>query len=148
MSVGNSDDGTEEEQELKLDNLEKQYNYQVTESIIQCITGNKNLLALGGYDEVIRLFDVAQKKDLGSLVGEHTGTITSLKFHSNKYLLSGSEDSSIILWRCSDWTCLHRLQIKNQSKIVDLAVHPSGKMLLALYDNCVLRLWNLMTARC
>ena len=27
-------------------------------------------------------------------------------------------------------------------------MHPTGKMLLALYDNGVLRLWNLMDARC
>jgi hypothetical protein len=29
------------------------------------------MLALGGYNEVIRLFDVQKKKDLGDLVGEH-----------------------------------------------------------------------------
>ena len=126
----------------------KLYNFQVTESVIQSISGNNNFLALGGYDEVIRLFDVANRRDLGSLVGEHTGTITALQFHSNKYMLSGSEDSSIIIWRCQDWSCLHKLQIINKSKILDLSVHPSGKMLLALYDNAVLRLWNLMSARC
>lgn len=108
----------------------------------------QNLLALGGYDEVIRLFDVAKKKDLGSLLGAHTGTITALQFYENRFLMSGAEDSDIIIWRCSDWTCLHKLSIMNKSKILDLSVHPSGKMLLSLYDNGVLRLWNLMTARC
>lgn len=29
-----------------------------------------------------------------------------------------------------------------------MSLHSSGKMLLALYDNGVLRLWNMMTARC
>lgn len=29
-----------------------------------------------------------------------------------------------------------------------MSLHPSGKMLLALYDNGVLRLWNMMEARC
>ena len=29
-----------------------------------------------------------------------------------------------------------------------MSLHQSGKMLLALYDNGVLRLWNMMTARC
>ena len=47
--------------------------------------GNKNLMAIGGFDEVIRLFDVAKKKDLGDLVGEHHGTITSLQFYKNKF---------------------------------------------------------------
>ncbi len=29
-----------------------------------------------------------------------------------------------------------------------MSLHQSGKMLLALYDNGVLRLWNMMNARC
>ena len=29
-----------------------------------------------------------------------------------------------------------------------MSLHQSGKMLLALYDNGVLRLWNMMSARC
>ena len=29
-----------------------------------------------------------------------------------------------------------------------MSLHHSGKMLLALYDNGVLRLWNMMEARC
>ena len=29
-----------------------------------------------------------------------------------------------------------------------MSLHPTGKMLLALYDNGVLRLWNMMEARC
>jgi len=67
------------------------------------------LLALGGYDEVIRLFDISRKKDLGSLVGMHTGTITALQFFENRFLISAADDSDIIIWRCSDWTCMHKL---------------------------------------
>jgi len=29
-----------------------------------------------------------------------------------------------------------------------MSLHQSGKMLLALYDNGVLRLWNMQSARC
>ena len=29
-----------------------------------------------------------------------------------------------------------------------MSLHKSGKMLLALYDNAVLRLWNMQSARC
>jgi hypothetical protein len=45
---------------------------------VTCAEGSQNLLALAGFDEVIRLFDVYRKKDLGDLVGEHEGTITSI----------------------------------------------------------------------
>ena len=63
-------------------------------------------------------------------------------------MISGAEDSEIIIWRCKDWTALHRLSIMNKSKVVSMSLHNSGKMLIALYANRVFRLWNLMEARC
>jgi hypothetical protein len=36
----------------------------------------------------------------------------------------------------------------NKSPILSMSMHPSGRILLALYGNGVLRLWNLMEARC
>jgi hypothetical protein len=36
----------------------------------------------------------------------------------------------------------------NKSPILSMNMHPSGRILLALYGNGVLRLWNLMEARC
>ena len=36
----------------------------------------------------------------------------------------------------------------NKSSVISLSLHPSGKMLLAIYDNNMLRLWNMMEARC
>ena len=120
----------------------------VTEGSIQSADGSHNLMALGGFSEVIRLFDIEKKKDLGDLMGDHNGTITALQFYKNKFLISGSEDSQIIIWRCKDWQALHKLQIKNTSKVVSMSLHPTGKVLFALYANGVLRLWNMMEARC
>jgi len=36
----------------------------------------------------------------------------------------------------------------NKSKVVAMSLHLSGKILLAMYANGVLRLWNMMEARC
>jgi WD40 repeat protein len=63
-------------------------------------------------------------------------------------LITASEDSDIIIYRCKDWTALHKLSILNKSKIVSMSLHPSGKILLALHANGVLRLWNMLEARC
>jgi len=125
-----------------------EYAFTATQGSIKCVDGSHNLMALGGFDEVIRLFDVYKKKDLGDLMGEHQGTITALQFHQNQFLISASEDSKIIIWRCKDWVPLHTLKIKNVSPILAMSLHPSGKMLLALYDNGVMRLWDMMQARC
>jgi protein MAK11 len=73
--------------------------------------GNKNLLALGGYSEIIKLYDVRTKKEKGELM-EHTGSITALQFYKDTYLISGSEDGVVIIWRVKDWVPLHKLRVK------------------------------------
>mmetsp|Transcript_36990 Transcript_36990/g.56683 ORF Transcript_36990/g.56683 Transcript_36990/m.56683 type:complete len:239 (+) Transcript_36990:25-741(+) len=126
----------------------QEFAFTAAQASIMSADGAQNLLALGGYEEVIRIFDVKAKKDYGDLMGEHTGSITALQFYKNKFLISGAEDSKIVIWRCKDWKALHHLQIKNTSKVLSLSLHKSGKILLALYDNGVLRLWDMTTARC
>jgi protein MAK11 len=130
------------------ENIVTEYNFTAMEGSVGCAASAHNLLTLGGYSEVVRLFDVRRKKDLGDLVGDHNGTITCLQLYKNKFLISGAEDSEIIIWQCKGWTALHKLSIMNKSKVVAMSLHSSGKMLLALYANGVLRLWNLMEARC
>lgn len=44
---------------------------------INAIAGNNNLLALGGFSEMIKLYDLRTKKEKGELM-EHTGSITHL----------------------------------------------------------------------
>ena len=109
---------------------------------------SQNLLALGGFNEIIRLFDVSKKKDLGELMGDHNGTISAIQFYKNKFLITASEDSEIIIYRCKDFQALHKLTIKNKHKVIAMSLHNSGKILLALYGNGLLRLWNMMEARC
>lgn len=43
---------------------------------------------------------------------------------------------------------VHKLEVRNVSKVVSLSMHLSGRMLLALYANGMLRLWNMLDARC
>ena len=148
FSVGAANCDISEKESAWLKDVETEYSFSATQGSINCADGSQNLLAVGGYDETIRLFDVRRKKDLGELVGEHLGSITALQFFKNKYLISGAEDSSIVIWRCKDWNALHKLRIKNTSPVVAMSMHPSGKMLLAIYANSMMRLWDLMSARC
>jgi WD40 repeat protein len=83
------------------------------------------------------------------LSGEHECTITALAVtHKGNYVFSGGEDGKIVIWRTSDCNVLHVMKVKNVSRIVSLSVHNSDRMLLALYANGMLRLWNLLDARC
>ena len=79
----------------------------------------------------------------------HECTIRSLDVSTNgSYVFSGGDDGQIGIWRVSDGNPLHVLKVKNTSKVVSLSVHKSDRMLLALYANGMLRLWNLLDARC
>jgi len=113
-------------------------------------------VAVGGTEEVIHLYDVVNKKARGELYG-HEGAITALAFSpgarlndstQHHYLLSGGEDGTIIIWRLADMVALHHLTVLNVQKVTGLSMHPSGRMMLALYGNGMLRLWNLLDARC
>jgi len=99
----------------------------------------------GATDEQIRVFNLDTLIDLGTLY-EHTGTITALAFHKKQHMFSGSEDGSICIWRCKDWEMLTSL--KAQEPVVDIALHPSGRMLIATYKNRMVRLWDLLKGRC
>jgi len=108
----------------------------------------ESLIAVGGSDERVQIFNVLTKKTCGDLYG-HKGSITCLAFSpDNRYLLSGAEDGEIIIWRLNDCNALHKLNVKNIQKVISLTMHPSGRMIIALYANGMIRLWNLLDARC
>jgi protein MAK11 len=106
------------------------------------VSGDHRVLACGGDDERIHVFDLLSNKSMGEL-SQHTGAVTALRFFGSSYLISGSEDSSLCIWRASDWECVHILGGHKES-ISDLAVHPSGKLCLSVSKDVTLKLWNLV----
>jgi protein MAK11 len=58
-------------------------------------------------------------------------------------LISSSEDGQIFLWRVKDFRLIHILKTKNMGAVKTMAVHPSGKVLLAVYKKDYLVVWDL-----
>ncbi|ODV63757.1 Mak11p [Ascoidea rubescens DSM 1968] len=114
---------------------------------IKALDAAKRYLVSGGNDEHIKIYDLQKRKDLGTLLS-HQGSVTCLKFFSKqgKWLLSGSEDSKIIIWRTRDWESFGVLK-GHTARINDLAVHPSGKIAISCADDKTIKLWNLMTVK-
>uniref|UniRef100_K3X853 Anaphase-promoting complex subunit 4 WD40 domain-containing protein n=1 Tax=Globisporangium ultimum (strain ATCC 200006 / CBS 805.95 / DAOM BR144) TaxID=431595 RepID=K3X853_GLOUD len=104
----------------------------------------KTLLS-GGNDEMIKIYNVDKRVEVGSLMEQH-GAITSLEFFGQSHLLSGSADNSICIWRTSDWNCLHILG-GHKGEINSIAVHPSGKLCFSVARDRTLRMWNLVKGR-
>lgn len=113
-------------------------------SIRQVAVGGK-LLASGAADEMIRIFNLATRTEVG-IVMEHQGTISSLAFHGASHLFSAAEDGNICIYKQGKWQCEKTLR-GHRGGVVGLAVHPSGKLALSVGRDNTLRTWNLIKGR-
>lgn len=132
------------------------FHFQAHALSIKSIDIAKRYLVTGSNDEHIRIYDLQKRKELGTLLS-HQGTVTTLRFSSEstkenhseksgKWLLSGSEDGKIIIWRTKDWEMFGTLK-GHQGRINDLDIHPSGRVAISVSNDKTVRLWNLMTAK-
>jgi WD40 repeat protein len=65
---------------------------------------NGNFIAIGDQKGHIHLWSVPGRKPLGTLEG-HEAAVTSVHFSPDgKKLLSGSDDTTIVLWKIAQWT--------------------------------------------
>lgn len=109
---------------------------------VRSVAINKKLLISGGDDEVIKIFNLKSRKQVGEAERQQ-GTITALAF-CHSHALSGSGDGSICVWR--DWECVHILG-GHKAAVSCVAPHPSGRMALSTGDDRTLRLWDLVSGR-
>ena len=124
------------------------FGFNCSAGALKCvaISTHGKYLCCGGTDERIRIFNMAENRSMGEL-GMHEGAITSLAFFDDSHLISGSEDSSLRIWRCHDWECLHVLH-GHKAAIVSVAIHPTGKIALSVSKDNTMKLWNLIQGRC
>ncbi len=106
-------------------------------------------LASGGADEVIKLYDMRKRKDLGSLLS-HDGSITHLTFpttsRSPHHMVSCDENNKIIIWRVKDWTPMIEIKTRH-GRVNYVSIHPTGKIALSVGADHNVRLWNLVTGK-
>lgn len=131
------------------------FHFQAHTLSIKSIDIAKRYLVTGSNDEHIRIYDLQKRKELGNLLS-HQGTVTTLKFSNEKlngttekagkWLLSGSEDGKIVIWRTKDWETFGTLK-GHQGKVNDLDIHPTGRVAISVSQDQTIRLWNLMTAK-
>ncbi len=83
--------------------------FSTHESWARCVAVNDKYIAVGGYkpDNTIKVFDKISGSLLYNLTG-HSASIFSLAFYKD-YLISGSSDNSIIVWK--DFKLMKTLKI-------------------------------------
>ncbi|GAA5905239.1 WD40 repeat domain-containing protein [Sporobolomyces salmoneus] len=108
--------------------------------------GGKYLVS-GGQDEVIKVWDLQRRKEVGSLEGDTTGTITCLRFCPQRnMLLSASSDSTISLYRVRDWVLLRSLK-GHKGRVNSIDPHPEGRVCLSVGKDKNLRMWDLVAGK-
>lgn len=130
------------------------FHFQAHALSIKSIDIARRHLVTGSSDEHIRIYDLHRRKELGTLLS-HQGTVTTLRFSAGqddhgvklgRWLLSGSDDGRILVWRTKDWELFGTLK-GHTGRVNDLAIHPLGKVAISVSSDFSVRLWNLMTAK-
>jgi WD40 repeat protein len=104
-------------------------------------------LATGDADGEVRLWRVADGKNLLSCQ-EHTSWVWSVAFSPDgKLLASGSDDRTIKLWDLSTGRCKCTLQ-GHRSQIWSVAFSPDGQMLASGSEDQTVKLWDTQTGEC
>lgn len=127
--------------------------------------GGKYLVS-GGTDEIIKVWDLKRKKEVGSLDGEATGelisvlalcdltqtlallgTITCLRFVPQRnMLLAASTESAITIYRVRDWVLLRSLKA-HKGRVNSVDAHPDGRVALSVGQDKMLRMWDLVAGK-
>ncbi|CAK5029397.1 unnamed protein product [Meloidogyne enterolobii] len=100
------------------------------------------ILASGGKDSVIALWDVLNESGICSLFG-HKGTITHLRFVQNElYLVSSSKDTQIRFWSLLNKCCFYLLA-ESQSEIYSFAFLNKENLLVVANSEIELSVFEL-----
>ncbi|MBL9154665.1 MAG: DUF4062 domain-containing protein [Verrucomicrobiales bacterium] len=104
-------------------------------------------LSAGGYDNTLRLWDLASGQCLHTLQG-HTGSVNSVAISPDgSRAVSGSWDNTLRLWDLASGQCLLTLQ-GDTGSVTSVAISPDGSRALSGSDDATLRLWDLASGQC
>ena len=118
---------------------------------VKCVKAKGGLIVSGGDDDCVRIYDLVNGKDLGTLV-EHEGTVSCLDMFMPEgakrpsHLFSGGVDGLVNVWRVKDFKLMSKLR-GHKKAVKALGVHSSGKLALSCDQDSNMCMWNLIKGR-
>ncbi|KAG9439361.1 hypothetical protein H6P81_019526 [Aristolochia fimbriata] len=107
--------------------------------------------ASGAADDTIKVYDLSANTEIGSLL-QHSGAVTALSFFTPAYLsfprnlLSGSDDGTVAIYDADPFVHLKTVPAHKRG-VIDLCIHPSGKLALSVGRDSCLAMLNLVRGR-
>jgi WD40 repeat protein len=107
-------------QVMEVDSGEIVYRFQVNPASFNTLdwSPDDRFLAVGGYDQMIWIFDLETRTHLTTLVG-HQATITDLDWNSDgsRLVSSGNWDQWVIIWDMHDYQEIGRIEIADPTSV-------------------------------
>ena len=106
------------------------------------------MLASSGRDNMIRLWDLAQRKLIGEPLAGHYEAVPSIAFNPDgRFLASGSFDGTVVLWNVSTRAPQWRPFVHDASGVVDVDFDNAGMILASTARNGTIALWDLSNGK-
>jgi eukaryotic-like serine/threonine-protein kinase len=127
--------------------LELKSIYRFNSSLVKlAVSPNDKVVALGCYDNSIRIVDIKTKNPTKILKG-HTDRIYGLDFSPDgKSLVSGGYDKTVKVWDVESASLRHSLKGHNE-RIIDLSYSPDGSTIASLDYSGIIILWDLVNGK-
>jgi WD40 repeat protein len=108
---------------------------------------NGRLLATGDTNSDIRLWEVAQKRQLLTCHG-HTGWVCSVTFSPDSHILaSGSKDKTVKLWDTSNGQCIATME-GHHGEVWSVGFSTDGQLLASASEDQTVKVWDVRTGQC
>jgi len=115
-------------------------------STVRSVAAADKFLVTAGSDENVKIFNLRNRTEHGNLT-HSDGTLRSMRFYDKRHLVTGSEDNKICIIKATGGWNVEKTLAKHQGAVTDLAVHPSGKLMLSIGEDNKLVTWNLIKGR-
>lgn len=104
------------------------------------------ILATGGLDNTIRLWEVESGEELRNLMG-HSDSVEAVAFSPDgKFLASGSRDKTIKLWDVASGKLLKTFAGHSED-LLSVAFSPDGNFIASSSNDKTVKLWNVASGR-